>query len=98
MPPTTELVAPDAVWNMLAGPSFLHIDLRGVLKHGVLPNGRVLRRRANEDLDAAMERLIEAVMYETPPEDTSKALLLTRDDPSDDSEEVAAEVQAVSDW
>ena len=62
--------------NKMTGPSFVIIDLRGILAHGILPGCAVLRREKGEALDAALERCVDKMMESTPPDDVSTALVV----------------------
>ena len=64
------------VFRLISGPSVLTIDCRSVLRVGLLPRSRVLRQRRNETLEQAIDRVIEEIMFDAPPEDMSVVLLV----------------------
>ena len=92
-----DYVEPAEVLNLLAGPSFVIIDCRRILRCGMLPRSVVLRRKDDkETLERAIERTFEHLMYTIPPEDERLALLL--DFKGTDSGEEAADMAVVAAW
>ena len=71
-----ETIEPIDLLNLYAGPSFLTIDCRRILRIGMLPRSVPLRRKPKDSLETALDRIIEEYMFTQPPEDMTKALLL----------------------
>lgn len=89
----TDFVEPASVLDLFS-PRILIVDCRRILRVGLLPGSIVFRRRRQETLEQAMDRLVEDVMFSSPPEDRSRALLL--DCTGSESGEEAADVAGVA--
>ena len=94
-----ELVPVTEALNLFSGPSIVGLDVRPVICHGVLPMCHTaMRRKKGESVDEAMERLFEAYMMQSPPDDLSRALIITSGDPADDTNDTATELAIIVEW
>ena len=85
----TVALKPAKLFDMLADePTCLIVDCRLVLRTGLLPRSRVLRCKGKETLRQALDRVIETCMWEDPPADQSRAILVSQLE--DEGEDVAA--------
>ena len=90
---TYEPHPPEELINLCTGPPVLVIDCRKILRIGLFPGAIVLRRKRKEaTLEQALDRLIEEMMFDAPPEDQTRAFLLSQVEAGegDDADEVAA--------
>lgn len=93
---STTSLSPAALFDTLSGgdPTCLIMDCRLVLRTGILPRARVLRQKRAETLGQALERVIEQCMWEDPPEDQSRAILVGQLEDEGDDHAVVAEAAA----
>ena len=72
----TPLSAPELFDILASQNTVLILDCRQVLSTGLLPRARVLRAKGNESNGEALDRVIEDCMWEDPPKDQSRAVLV----------------------
>ena len=88
-------LTPSQLFDRIAGgqPWAAIIDCRKILRIGLLPRSRVLRRKGCESIDEALHRVIDEMMWEDPPDDHTTAILVGEcgdEEESDDAAEIAA--------
>ena len=87
-------LSPAELFDRIAGgPSIAILDCRKVLRVGLIPRSRVVRRKGEATLEAAIGRVVDDMMWETPPDDQSTAILIghwPEDDPESDDADVIA--------
>ena len=91
----TGTLTPAELFDRIAGgPTVAIFDCRKILRIGLLPRSCVVRRKGMEDMDKAMERVLEEMMWDDPPDDQSTAILVGAraegDEEADDASEIAA--------
>ena len=73
----TGTLTPAELFDRIAGgPTVAIFDCRKILRIGLLPRSCVVRRKGMEDMDKAMERVLEEMMWDDPPDDQSTAILV----------------------
>ena len=93
--PLTAELSPAQLFDRIARrPTIAIIDCRSVLRVGLLPRTRVLRRKRGESYESALEALIDEMMWEAPPGDRSAAIVVGERGYGDDAPDNVAAIDA----